>query len=277
LFISAEPTAMHSNLIRTYDYSGNLKQGYFYELEIPLGCDLDLPERKNPENIVFTLPEFVQTCTREKTHGDSRITEYGADLFGGDFAPKCICGGLAVLVNRKFRDELLASDLKGFSATSLPITCNQSEMLDPEIYILNFLGQDCRRMHEILIPPKNACPFCGRGPIVCPECLNIEYECEECKKTVTALPREHQGVSDPRFIIEIPSNGWVIEVGVWDGSDFIATPTYGASGIITRRALNFLISMKAFPLIAKPCHANLLGCDEQQLKRLDSIRHHGSR
>ena len=283
-------------IIETYSYSGDLRKGYFFELyDIPLGMERDfVSEMHNPEAIIRLLPEnegnhsvycdafgdwqFVHNCKRYQSHGYSYLTNLRTDIFGGDYVPKMIAAGsLAILINKDFRGDLLKSNLVGYSTMLLPIVANQSKLKYPEIYHLEFLGKECHQKREVHIPADNRCPFCGWEPVVCPECFDIKYECPSCKKITTEVSKKHGGVGDKRFIITGgPPEGWVIEGNEWDGSDFISMPTHICPFIISGRALDFLISVKAFPFVAKPCFVDVSGCDEEKRKTIDAIQYTGT-
>jgi len=63
--------------------------------------------------------------------------------------------------------------------------------------------------------------------------------------------------------------GAILDVNRWDGSDFIGGTM---SGIVTWRALDFLLRIHAAPLKAEPMRADVRGISEEQrdwLKRAE--------
>ncbi len=275
-------------IIRSNDESGNLISGAFFIFEIPFDISLDNPK----DDWVVNVPDaeypysghmYAEVlydyhneydCPIDKRHvTDSVIKKEGmtVDLFGTTTPPcsfVCDLFGIVVVINKMFREHLHNSGLTGFSTFPLPVGCNQSQVPDPELFVLSFDGSECVREPTMHIPDPNVCPFCGWGPLICPGCQNITVECSQCKKKIVVTEHEHGGANDPRFVaIAVSDQSMILEGHKWDGNDFITGPD---QGFVTRRAVEWLLSTDAAPFLAKPCRVNVAKCDDAKLAQIEA-------
>ena len=284
------------------DYSGNLLPGIFYELIIPLVVSFEYPTGgRSPGTIVNEHPgddwdgrlvygEVLFQMHRKRCCPIEALHEMGAqlgsvnpsehhrlryghemDLFGGAEIPKFVCdtNGMTVVVSDEFKTELSRSGLTGLSLLPLstPEEVNQSKARSPGLYFFTYRPTGCFRSEQIIPPSPNLCPFCGWGPVVCPGCQIVQWNCPRCKQRLVVPESEHQGAGDERFTTEgAPPTGWVIEGDKWDGSDVLAGPD---QAIVTGRFLTFALQRDASPFVAKPCLVDVSRCSKRQIARLE--------
>jgi hypothetical protein len=277
------------NRLITYPYSGNLKTNVFFQLEIPLCCvdmDLRIGERRSPSvtrplshgedyvyaEVLYDLHD-IHGCTDEPTHVTGwDLDNHRADLLGGAKVSPFVSDtvALTIVVRREFRDELNRTPFIGFATAPLPISENQSRLVDPDLYVLSPRGRKCVRPLAVSVPEPNVCPFCGWGPIVCAACREVQWNCPKCTHDLVVLEEKHEGSGDKRFTtVGIPREGWIVDGIQWDGSDFVAGLN---QSLITGRVLDWLVAVGAVPFMAFPCFVDVSGCDAVQLKRLAEAR-----
>ena len=257
--------------IRYYDRSGELLQGYFFQLEVPFDTDLWLRmESDSSQWIVSDSPvtaygsqAYAEVCLHgDERHGcpldASHVTAYEgwrvmwADLHGGDQLGDFVrdSAGPSIVATEDFSRRLLNSSLCGLVSLDMPIRFSQAELQGvPRLCWLDFQGRRCVRRMQVHVPEPNECPRCHWGPVVCPACHDTKYVCPKCKLELigwTNAPHDRQ------FTAEIINDtDWIVEAHEWDGSDFFS------ERYITRRALKYLLRVHATPFIAKPCWANV--------------------
>jgi len=272
----------------TYDESGILEYGYFYELDIPLGSapldgDLDAyPTDKLRPYIVrwppdeYPYAEVVDT-RRVAAHGcrlsNDHVTsvEYvpvSVELL--DAAFKGTVGFISEVTYRPLlgsaalKQRLEASPFTGWSATPLPISeVYPGPTTEIDVFLLNKDGAPCVREREVHIPEPNHCPFCSYSPIVCPECKDVTYHCPQCGKDLFVVTRDCPDMNDLRFCIDPPpERGMIIDIDRWDGSDFV--PGGNLSGFVTKRVVDWLVREDIQPFIAWPARADVAQLTEDK-------------
>ena len=276
-----------------YDYSGTLLSGVFFEFDVPMdrltgfpadhwppGTIVNNPEREESAFVYGTVHfEFYRRygCPMDGMHETSvrRIPRgnYWIELFGASDVPKLVCDvfGLTLVVNTEFKNELSNSGLTGFSLNRLdvPEDFNQSQAKRPVRTLLFLTTQE-----RIVSAERSLCRrspmcarFCGWGPIVCPACQNVQWDCPRCKNRMLVPESEHTGLSDRRFVISPPpARGRVLEGDKWDGSDVIAGVN---QAIVTGRFVQFALRCHVHPFVGKPCLVDVSRCDVQQMARLE--------
>ncbi len=268
--------------IRYCDGSGKLLQGCFFILAVPFDTDLDArtssdsekwiisdPQRRIDDNDLYAEVSVHSTlqynCPLDRSHiTGSNVTEVSwADVYGGDRVAAFIRDfiGQSVVVSEEFGDRLLQSGLKGLGTMFVPIRVNQSTLPNPQCQRLVFNGRRCLRGMQFQVPELNQCPRCHWGPVLCPRCHDITVRCPTCELELIAFGAAN---SNQPFVAEMLSDtNAVIETDKWDGSDFIEP------NIITKRALDFLLSVHAAPFIAKPCWANVERLSKEEANALE--------
>ena len=84
------------------------------------------------------------------------------------------------------------------------------------------------------------------------------------------IEEEHGGAEDPRIILKpTPDLGFVIDARRWDGNDFCGD---FLDGIVTARAVDFLVRAGAAPFLAQPLRTRIDGLDADQRKRLEQAK-----
>ncbi|MBS0264371.1 MAG: hypothetical protein JSS02_20710 [Planctomycetes bacterium] len=135
-----------------------------------------------------------------------------------------------------------------------------------ELFQLTFDG----RFPDLLphVAPRSAdrCPFCGHSPIVCLECGFVNNPCINCKSQTIAP--ENLAHRDEDLIvkrIEMP----IIDPRRWAGEDFIGSSHGGA---ISRRTLDWLLSIQAGPFFAEPIAVNVAEITREERDKLEAAR-----
>jgi hypothetical protein len=224
------------------------------------------PRRKRgltPDNVGYCRYDFVMDHISIQIRGGYGDWGYATSDFykDYDFMYEDL-GRSSVVISRRLADALKTSGLKGFGLGTTEII-NPPKGAPKDLAVLQFRGRFCQRQRVIVGAP-NACPLCGYKPLVCPDCGEYPSLCPKCDGITDVLPKEHQGPNDRRFLRGRESVARVLDGRLWDGSDFI----YGR--FISRRALNFLQSIKATRYAAIPVELDLEGVDEKQLTLLQA-------
>ena len=271
--------------IRYYDHSGELLKGYFFQLEIPFDTNLWLRTNSDSKQwIVSDSPTtaygglaWAEVCVHAEGRHNclldaSHVTRYEgrsvswADLHGGDrladFVRDSI--GESIVATEAFSRRLLDCGLRGLVATDLPIRFSQSRLSEiPRLCWLDFRGHDCVRPMRVRLPEPNECPRCHWGPVICPACNDTTYVCPRCELELIGWT---SALHDRPFTAEIINDtDFIIEAHEWDGSDFFA------ERYITRKALQYLMSVRAAPFVAKPCWANVERLTKSQMNALRAM------
>jgi hypothetical protein len=292
--------ALVDNVI--YRETGRLIPGVFYRFKVQFSDDVDdsdydktwIVSRRNPTSDELDLkPDSVprwawislgedldrarrkHDCPLDKAHVTASYPSYPkepvAEIFGArlsDFVPDAD-SNLAI-VNETLAERLKRSGLTGLSFTTIATWEHVNERPGAKLSIANFEGRDCRRGFEVAGAP-NACPFCGRKPLICPACGYGGAVCPDCGKHTLTWTHLHQGAGDRRLKgnLEGFHKKPIVEGKRWDGSDF----SYNRSGgIITRRALDWLLGVHAAPFYVQPMLVDIEGMTDEQLAKLEAAR-----
>ncbi len=269
------------------DESGTLLSGYFYRFDIPFGDDSlrltepDLDEtwvvakrtptndelRRRPGGEIWMLesepggdPETRHDCPIDPGHvTHSMYTAFEVDLSGGarvgDIVPEFSHN---VVLSAAFAQKLEGSGLTGFDLIRPGIIPNDDRPELPKLRVLRFLGRGGSRPRRVVGVP-DACPFCGKGPLICPGCGFEEIKCSECDNITRILASVHKGPGDKRLrMAPEPKAGEVLGGTRWDGSDFFG------SCYVTRRTVDWLLSVHAAPFYARPVRVWVDGMTDEQ-------------
>lgn len=276
------------------DESGPMEYEYFYLLiAYPTDSDIgrdergwifsDVPKRVESDycraDVLADRPVPDVICKVGPKHAlrDAPLTEVRLHLRGTMAGPIIPCDE-RLLVNPAVNEQLRRSGLKGADTIRAKIAVIDDEFLDreidtPEIYALVHPGASFWR-RRVMVPPVNECPFCGNGPIICPECgqLNFNYRCPKCGEVARKhLPLEEMATvpkgEKAIMVVGGSKKGPILDASRWDGSDFC-----GGNGIVTRRAVDFLLRIHAGPFRAKPLRAYVGSCTPEQRERLETAK-----
>lgn len=293
------------------DQTGDLREGYFYEIGLPFEGDEDDVEwlRSRPgedaNDIVAMAPSSIgkSSARLERIMGIERFqrcpldhetevywTEYLVTSLWPDneWSPLlCIHWDAdgAVMITRQVAMSLRQTPFRGYRLTPARPGPERGQFVvqavDPDVdhalvHDLQFRGRSCRRGNSLVDAP-NKCPFCGHAPLICPDCSFEARDCPLCKKPCFAESRNHQGDSDQRYLLTEQPDRWtraILEASRWDGSDFIwGTEHPGLAGhYVTKRVVDWLLSIHANPFVAKPVLVNVEGASAEVLKRLEEIK-----
>jgi len=176
------------------------------------------------------------------------------------------------VVSGAFAERLAKSGLTGIQLEPVLEGENKTGAKDVKLFILQSLGKNCERAFKVVGAP-NACPHCGRVPLFCPHCGHRELECSKCGKDAWTTRKWHTGAKDPRLITSPPEDRYpkILDGSRWDGSDFIYSREYVES-FITKRALDWLLSIHAAPFYAEPTPVNIDGMSKEQLAKLEAAK-----
>lgn len=189
-------------------------------------------------------------------------------------------GDLAVVVTSALATALRDTGFSGMRLKEREIDPGSRYRVDPggnppQFYELQFMGKKCFRPLSIVNAP-NECPWCGKSPLICEGCGHMDLSC--CGGKCPWVPRPgHKGERDERLIAGRPGFvDWrpaIIEASLWDGSDFI----FGGISkglrehVVTKRVVDWLLSVHAAPFYARPVLVNVEGADNEKLERLKVI------
>jgi hypothetical protein len=197
------------------------------------------------------------------------------DLEGGPKYSPFVAGlGPTLYTSPELAAQIRESGLRGWDLERVPIANKETDIPLREVFLLGFRGKSCRRPPSIRGAP-NACPHCGREPIFCPECSFQMSSCPRCGKSAWTLREQHKE-GDKELILEPLENRSlvILEGAQWDGSDFI-NGRYGWEYFVTKRAVDWFLSVHAAPFVAIPAFVNVEGMNEQQqqwLKEASSLK-----
>lgn len=138
----------------------------------------------------------------------------------------------------------------------------------PAALAVYFEGRDCT--YSRVVPESaNRCIYCGFAPIYCYECGTRYDVCPDCGKLMLVLEEDYTP-GDRRILLESTiTSPWAVDPALWDGSDFVGG---GLDGIITHRALQFLIEKNAWPFCATPIRAYIEHLSNEERERLELAR-----
>lgn len=268
-----------------YDESGDLRDGYFYCLEIPFSTS-DVRSRGNSHprfvymcrdsdypdcysDVLFDS-EIAERCLRDKSHivKKNRIN-YRADIFGGSPTEVFVSDShhQTIVMMREFGDRINATELSGKKVLPLTVRENQANAKEPNLCRLELLGSDCIRPQVVRVPEPNVCPYCRKSSVICPQCLDVNYECPGCSRELFSLPCEKRNTP---FLMEgLPAKGRIIDGKRWDGSDFIMS---AIEAVVTGRTISWLIHQHATSFTASALRVDVTGMSAEMLEKLDAVK-----
>ncbi len=294
-------------------YSGTMKTEVFYQLTVPMDEDLieyEYPKnegwiyssKRSPTSSELLIKESPQSwldasiiekmillkkqCPKNKSHiteeffKELKIDVHNsieANIILSDFNFAKDDEDQAFLVTKSFAERLTQSGLKG--AAFVPVTINYSgaknERSIPPVFALQFMGKNCSRPFSIK-DAKNACPFCGRKPIICEVCGFKYSACPTCHQYPWRPLETHKGATDKSLVLSPPEQRdiLVMEGSKWDGSDFVYCEGNSLFGynLISKRALDWLLSIHAVHFCARPIQVCIDGMTAEQLKKLENAQ-----
>ncbi|WP_298869328.1 hypothetical protein [uncultured Gimesia sp.] len=183
----------------------------------------------------------------------------------------------ALIVTASFAEQIRQSGLTGagFVPVKIKDPDGPAEKSIPQLFALQYQGTKCLRPFRVQ-GAKNACPFCGHGPLICQECGFPHFSCPECNHSATTPKDEHKGPADKTLILSPPEQReiLVLDGSRWDGSDFVYVSGNSEldTNVVSKRALDWLISIHAAPFCARPVQFCIDGMTDQQLQQLDVVQ-----
>jgi len=180
----------------------------------------------------------------------------------------------SILVSSTLAEALRKTEFTGMRLRSVRVDPESTHRPDRAgkplaLFELQFLGRKCFRPLSVVHAP-NQCPWCGKAPLICEGCGYRDLFC--CGKRHWIGRASHKGESDRR-LIAAGFEKWrpaIIEASVWDGSDFI----FGGidqglrDHVVSRRVVNWLLSVHAAPFYARPVLVDVAGADDDTLTQL---------
>ena len=195
---------------------------------------------------------------RYRIHTSGRLADFIQDMNEAN---------LTGLVRGEFAAKLRGSGLTGFRLERAAPEKPKDAATGVDLHMLNHVGRNCQRPASIRLAP-NACPHCGYAPLICPACGYQAQPCPQCEGLAFASRKRHKGPGDKRLITDRPAGFYpqILDGGRWDGSDFID------GRFITKRALDWLLSIHAAPFFAEPVLVCIDGMSDEQKKWLERAK-----
>lgn len=262
-----------------YDESGPFETGLFYGIDI--AGEREHIHGESDEWIVsgvkdddyVTLPvwvhdiKYIHGCSRNREHEtDSRSTRVRVGWWGGQVTPFLPGNDLTTFMSHGLYRRLRNTDLVGTEAIEAEVEPVDEDLEPPRLFVPLFPGRWPAARKVFSPPTPNACPNCGHGPLVCPECEQLEFPiCPKCNEECLAIGDETPTSDrDKRIYFKpTPERGHIIDAARWDGSDF-------SCGVLTKRAVDFLASIHAGPFKAQPLRAFFGSCSPEEIDRITS-------
>ncbi|MFV0443487.1 MAG: hypothetical protein ACK5Q5_07945 [Planctomycetaceae bacterium] len=246
--------------------------------EMYLSASMNIEERDK---------EVFRRCPEDPSH----VTEwywrdFSVCLSGGPQSGSLIYGdddsGRTVLVTPELAAALKSTSLRGYELKPVRIAdvsreeaarWQQEKYGHIKLLELQFRGQRCYR-DVLLEGTQNHCPFCGRRPLVCIGCGLENNPCAKCGKQTIVVFNKHLGEGDRRIPAQ---NQWnerplIVEASRWDGSDFNFGSAHAMSlheHVVTKRVVDWLLSIHAAPFVARPLLVNVQGASPEIVQKLE--------
>jgi hypothetical protein len=186
---------------------------------------------------------------------------------GGPFIP----ASHRFVITDEFQRQLVNSNLRGWQTEPITVRPGFSKLKLPRFHLMRFMGRACERP-LMIVNAENLCPHCRKAQIVCVDCKSIFVFCVNCGEATWTTASSHKGTADKRLIICPPEDRepMIVDGNRWDGSDFnyVRGNEYG---IISKRALNWLLSVHAAPFYATPIDFCTDGMTDQQRRWLAEV------
>lgn len=182
--------------------------------------------------------------------------------------------GSAFVVTQWLRNRLVNESFKGFECVRAETSGTANTPRNEPVWVVNFLGERCIRPLRLVGNASNLCYQCGTGPVVCPSCGQIAWKCPKCDGHPVvpsdSVSEKSPGVLRVQDLKERIPN--IIEGYQWDGSDFITGGwMFSGHGIVTRRVVDWLLSIHVTPFIAEPVVVDVSQMSAAQLKELARV------
>jgi hypothetical protein len=148
----------------------------------------------------------------------------------------------AILVTAELGRRLREHHLTGFQATEdVEISCNQSDLENPEVASFQFIGSGGSCMQDVHITAENFCPNCGHFPLVCLNCGTLLNPCESC-----GMDNSEAVANAYDAAIERDKRNFLINSGNWDKSDFFQVTGHWGGEFVSTRAKKVIEEMRLF-------------------------------
>ena len=234
----------------------HLPPGYEWKTEVDAKCAY-------AEVISYEYRER-HDCPVDRRHVSCQVClPIVVNLFGGPMAP-FIPNLSDALVSERFAAQLRDSGLKDVEIRPVD-SSDGSGAHKPTVFALVYNGPEIRRSGWRGPVSENRCSFCGHTPLCCLVCRDRKYSCPQCGKDCRAKLNKAEAECAVGTSTTLRA---VVDPSFWDGSDFLG----GASGVITRRALDWLLSVHAAPFCAEPLAADVSGLTRDQREFLETAK-----
>lgn len=267
-----------------------LEFGYFYNLRFIYPPDIvtefgidrhaewifsnEAREREHvlsAEVISPVVPDSELGCPKDRSHTENFYHESVTVYCQGDgtLTPIVSCGLGHHVLSKSLAERLVALEVKGYRQGKVIVAYDFAEEFGeadrPDLQGMVYFGSTAMpAIARFQIPEgvPNACPYCQKSQVVCDGCGDLLYRCSVCENRVI-VGKDEEGP----FKLKLEDvRTTFIDPKLWDGSDVMP------NGFVTRRVLDFLLSVHAWPFAAKPIGVNVLDLSEEDRKRLKAAK-----
>ena len=278
----------------TYDKSGKCIAGLFYELSGATQDPSPMRDARKWKNTVASSPLADPTLLQRRADEDGLYVQVGVEdrtdeylcpvsqshptgqtnqqiyvvMFGRgplyEFLPLDHTGPL---VTNEFATRLRGRHITGLKLTTVPVL--ESDSRYPKT-VCRLSGKTAlwERPLRLRDGLKNQCPLCGHSPLICPGCGFRDNPCGNCKGlAITGI--KMSGEKPPLLAEATPVEGPILNGSTWSGDDACR---WGGALIVTRRVVDWLVSLHVGPFIALPIQVWTDGMSKQQREWLERAK-----
>jgi hypothetical protein len=164
-------------------------------------------------------------------------------------------------------ERLKTLNVKGAKIDPVRIIVNQSDIKDPKVCALQFVGRAKLRLPMFVNVP-NCCPHCGKTKIMCESCGDWMPYCNACENYMVVIESKHKGKDDKQIPFE-EGLRHIIEGKTWDGSDLVQA---GFRNFASKRFIDWLLRIHAAPFYAEPVWFCVDAMNDQQKKWFEELQ-----
>jgi hypothetical protein len=277
------------------DRRGDLRKGVFYRFNVQFNDDLtpetpsadwviaprtptsdELIDKGQPAYLrVEDLPaatDRIETkdCPADLTHVTHRYYKAAAgDAMGYSRLSPFVetSHGTFFGLSPDLCQRLQTLNVEGAKIDPVRIIVNQSNIKDPKVWALQFVGTAKLRLPKF-IDATNSCPHCGKTKVLCESCGDWRAYCKICERQMVIIESAHKGDADSRIPFETGLKD-ILEGKTWDGSDLVQA---GFRNFASKRFIDWLLRTHAAPFYAEPVWFCVDGMNDRQKRWFDDLQ-----